>query len=44
MIVKAKNYLNQDGLLALYHAFIYPYFTYRNHVGVLHINVIFKDL
>ena len=32
MIIKARNYLNQDGLLALYHAFIYPYFTYCNHV------------
>ena len=32
MIKKARNYLNQDGLLALYHAFIYPYFTYCNHV------------
>ena len=32
MIIKARNYLNQDGLLALYHAFIYPYFTYCNHI------------
>ena len=32
MIIKARNYLNQYGLLALYHAFIYPYFTYCNHV------------
>ena len=32
MIIKARNYLNQDALLALYHAFIYPYFTYCNHV------------
>ena len=32
MIIEARNYLNQDGLLALYYAFIYPYFTHCNHV------------
>ena len=32
MLIKARNYLNQYGLQALYHAFICPYFTYCNHV------------
>ena len=32
MIIKARDYLNKDGLLALYSAFIYPYITYYNHI------------
>ena len=32
MIIKARDYLNKDGLLALYNAFIYPYITYCNHI------------
>ena len=31
-IIKARDYLNKDGLLALYNAFIYPYITYCNHI------------
>ena len=32
MIIKARDYLNKDSLLALYNAFIYPYITYCNHI------------
>ena len=32
MIIKAKYYLNKNALLALYYSFVYPYFTYCNHV------------
>ena len=30
--IKAKDYLNKDGLLALNDAFIYPYNAYRNNI------------
>ena len=32
MIIKAREYLNKQGLLSLYHSFIYPYLTYCNHI------------
>ena len=32
MIIKAKNYLNEQGLLTLYYSFVYPYLTYCNHI------------
>ena len=32
MIIKARNYLNRDGLMCLYYSFVYPYFTYSNHI------------
>ena len=32
MMIKAREYLNKDGLLALYNAFIFPYITYCNHI------------
>ena len=32
MIIKAKYYLNKNALLTLYYSFVYPYFTYCNHV------------
>ena len=32
MIIKARNYLNKDGLVNLYYSFIYPYLTYCNHI------------
>ena len=32
MIIKARNYLNRDGLMCLYYSFVYPYFTYCNHI------------
>jgi len=39
MLIKARNYLNRDGLVTLYNAFIYPYLTYCNHVwGNTHQN------
>ena len=32
MIIKARHYLNKDGLLALYYSFVYPYLMYCNHI------------
>ena len=32
MIIKAREYLNKQGLLSLYYSFIYPYLTYSNHI------------
>ena len=32
MIIKARSYLNQSGLMSLYHSFIYPYLTYCNQI------------
>ena len=32
MVIKAKYYLNKNALLILYYSFVYPYFTYCNHV------------
>ena len=32
MIIKARNYLNKNGLVNLYYSFIYPYLTYCNHI------------
>ena len=32
MIIKARNYLNKQGLLTLYYSFVYPYLTYCNHI------------
>ena len=32
MIIKARNYLYRDGLRCLYYSFVYPYFTYCNHI------------
>ena len=32
MIIKARNYLNRDGLRCLYYSLVYPYFTYCNHI------------
>ena len=32
MIIKARNYLNKDGLVNLYYSFIYPYLTYCKHI------------
>ena len=32
MIIKARNYLNRDELRCLYYSFVYPYFTYCNHI------------
>ena len=32
IILSASEYLNKDGLLALYNAFMYPYITYYNHI------------
>ena len=32
MIIKARHYLNKDGLLALYYSFVYPYLIYNNHI------------
>ena len=32
MIIKARNYLNKDGLVTLYYSFIYPYLMYCNHI------------
>ena len=39
MIIKAREYLNKQGLLSLYYSFLYPYLTYCNHIWVLHINL-----
>ena len=36
MIIKARQYLNKKGLIALYYSFIYPYLIYCDHIlGVL---------
>ena len=32
VIIKARNYLNRDGLMCLYYSFVYPYFAYCNHI------------
>jgi len=32
MMYKARKYLPRNALLTLYHSFIYPYFTYCNHI------------
>ena len=32
MLIKAQNYLNKDGLIALCNSFVFPYFTYHNHI------------
>ena len=32
MILKARQLLNQDALITLYHSFIFPFFVYCNHV------------
>ena len=32
MIIKARNYWSRDGLMCLYYSFVYPYFTYCNHI------------
>ena len=32
MIINARNYSNRDGLRCLYYSFVYPYFTYCNHI------------
>ena len=32
MIIKAGNYLNKNGLMALYYSFVYPYLMYCNHI------------
>ena len=32
MIIKARHYLNKDGLLALYNSFVYPYPMCRNRI------------
>ena len=32
MIIKARHYLNKDGLLALYYSFVYPYLMHCNHI------------
>ena len=32
MIIKARQYLNKKGLIALYYSFIYPYLIYCNHI------------
>ena len=32
MIIKARQYLNKQGMLSLYYSFIYPYLTYCNHI------------
>ena len=32
IILKARKSLNRDSLITLYHSFIYPYYTYCNHV------------
>ena len=32
MIIKARQYLNKQGMLSLYYSFTYPYLTYCNHI------------
>ena len=32
MIIKARNHLNENGLVNSYYSFIYPYLTYCNHI------------
>ena len=32
MIIKARQYLNKQGLISLYYSFIYPYLTNCNHI------------
>ena len=32
MIIKARQYLNKQGLISLYYSFIYPCLTYCNHI------------
>ena len=40
MIVKAKKYLRKEALLTLYYSFVYPYFTYCNHIwGATYVSI-----
>ena len=32
MIIKARNCVNKDSLMALYYSFVYPYLMYCNHI------------
>ena len=32
MIIKARHFLNNHGLIALYYSFLYPYLSYCNHI------------
>ena len=32
MIIKARQYLNKNGIIPLYYSFIYPYLIYCNHI------------
>ena len=32
IIIKARQYLKKDALVTLYYSFIYPYYTYCNHI------------
>ena len=32
MIIKARQYLNKQGMISLYYSFIYPYLTYCSHI------------
>ena len=40
MRVKAKRLLSRKSLVTLYYSFIFPYFTYCNHIGAVPINLI----
>ena len=32
MVIKARNFLNEEGLITVYYSFIYPYLIYCNHI------------
>ena len=32
MVIKARNFLNREGLITVYYSFIYPYLIYCNHI------------
>ena len=43
MIIKARNYLNKQGLLTLYYSFVYPHLTYCYHIWGKYIKAIWSN-
>ena len=43
MIIKARNYLNKQGLLTLYYSFVYPYLTYCYDIWGKYIKAIWSN-
>ena len=39
MVIKARNFLNKNGLTTVYYSFIYPYLIYCNHIWEYRTNL-----